>query len=149
MYIHVYTCTHTHTRAHTTLLSLPYTHARAHVTMDPRHRIGLKTMIIKSMTSDVNCASDSFVSLGLSVSDSQELAVNLNLLEVKQYLSTRVYLPGKFHVSISKHLPVRACVCLFDLLEVKQYLLTCVCLPDKFHVSISKCLPLRVRVFVY
>ena len=105
-------------------------------------------MIIKSMTSDVNCASDSFVSLGLSVSDSQELAVNLNLLEVKQYLSTSVYLPGKFHVSISKHLPVRACVCLYDLIE-KQYLSTCVCLPDKFHVSISKCLPLCVRVFVY
>ena len=83
--------------------------------MDPRHRIGLKTMIIKSMTSDVNCASDSFVSLGLSVSDSQELAVNLNLLEVKQYLSTSVYLPGKFHVSISKYLPVRSYANMYDV----------------------------------
>jgi len=148
MYMYVYTCTHTHTRrthkhAHTytlsvslSRLSLPYTHAHVHTWMDPRHRIGLKTVIIKSLTSD------SFLSVGVSVSDSQELAVKSNLLNVTQYLSTCVCLPDKFRLSISKSLPlcVRVFVYLIFLKSNNTCQLVSVCLTSSVCLSSSVCL---------
>ena len=158
MYMYVYTCTHTHTRTHKhahtytlsvslSRLSFPYTHACSHIWMDLRHRIGLKNMIIKSLTSNVNCASDSFLSMLVWLSRARrELeSSESQTISVSQCLSAWQIPCVYLQVSAS----VRACVCLFDLLEVKQYLSTCVCLPDEFCVSIAKSLPLCGRVFVY
>jgi len=91
--------------------------------MDATHRVGFKTMIVKSLTSQVNCANDSF----LPVSDSLELAVSLNLLKVKQYLSTCVCLPDKFHVSNSKCLPLCVCVLVYLCVSLFKCMLECFC----------------------
>ena len=96
--------------------------------------------IIKSMTSDVNCASALFLSCGVSVSDPQELAVSWKLLEVTQYLSTCVCQPHKFRVSMSLPLCVRVFVCLIFLKSHNTCQPVSVCLTSSVCLSPRVCL---------